>query len=155
MERVVEQVVFPEKFPRMQNVAAYARVSSGKDAMLHSLSAQVSYYSRMIQQPPGWKYCGVYADEAITGTKDSREQFQKLLERCRNGEIDLIINSPVGKDSVNDDSYLRKAAIKTKTPYMTTIAAAKATAEGIAYLKSHKTSEIKSLQELHSEIKNK
>ena len=79
MERVVEQVVFPEKFPRMQNVAAYARVSSGKDAMLHSLSAQVSYYSRMIQQHPGWKYCGVYADEAITGTKDSREQFQKLL----------------------------------------------------------------------------
>ena len=52
MERVVEQVVFPEKFPRMQNVAAYARVSSGKDAMLHSLSAQVSYYSRMIQQTP-------------------------------------------------------------------------------------------------------
>lgn len=49
MERVVEQVVFPEKFPRMQNVVAYARVSSGKDAMLHSLSAQVSYYSRMIQ----------------------------------------------------------------------------------------------------------
>lgn len=90
MERVVEQVVFPEKFPRMQNVAAYARVSSGKDAMLHSLSAQVSYYSRMIQQHPGWKYCGVYADEAITGTKDSREQFQKLLERCRNGEIDLM-----------------------------------------------------------------
>ena len=101
MERVVEQVVFPEKFPRMQNVVAYARVSSGKDAMLHSLSAQVSYYSRMIQQHPGWKYYGVYADEAITGTKDSREQFQKLLERCRNGEIDLILTKSVSRFARN------------------------------------------------------
>ena len=106
MERVVEQVVFPEKFPRMQNVAAYARVSSGKDAMLHSLSAQVSYYSRMIQQHPGWKYCGVYADEAITGTKDSREQFQKLLERCRNGEIDLILTKSVSRFARNTITLL-------------------------------------------------
>ena len=72
-----------------------------------------------------------------------------------NGKIDLIINSPVGKDSVHDDSYLRKAAIKAKIPYMTTIAAAKATASGIHYLKTHKSSEVKSLQELHSEIHDK
>ena len=106
MERVVEQVVFPEKFPRMQNVVAYARVSSGKDAMLHSLSAQVSYYSRMIQHHPVWKYCGVYADEAITGTKDSREQFQKLLERCRNGEIDLILTKSVSRFARNTITLL-------------------------------------------------
>ena len=54
---------------------------------------------------------------------------------------------------MNDDSYLRKAAIKAKVPYMTTIAAAKATAEGIHYIKTHPESEIKSLQEYHSEIK--
>lgn len=48
-----------------------------------------------------------------------------VLDAITNGEIDLIINSPIGKESVSDDSYLRKAAIKTKTPYMTTIAAAK------------------------------
>ena len=115
MERVVEQVVFPEKFPRMQNVAAYARVSSGKDAMLHSLSAQVSYYSRMIQQHPGWKYCGVYADEAITGTKDSREQFQKLLERCRNGEIDLILTKSVSRFARNTvDSLTTVRKLKEK-----------------------------------------
>ena len=72
-----------------------------------------------------------------------------------NGEIQLIVNSPVGKDSVNDDSYLRKAAIKAKVPYMTTIAAAKATADGIHYVKSHEAGEVKSLQELHSEIHDK
>ena len=48
--------------PKLLRVAAYARVSSGKDAMLHSLSAQVSYYSQMIQDNPEWLYCGVYAD---------------------------------------------------------------------------------------------
>ncbi|MDE6686973.1 MAG: carbamoyl phosphate synthase large subunit, partial [Lachnospiraceae bacterium] len=76
-----------------------------------------------------------------------------VLDAITNGEIDLIINSPVGKDSVNDDSYLRKAAIKGKIPYMTTIAAARATAKGIHYVKAKGNGEIKSLQQLHSEIK--
>ena len=69
-----------------------------------------------------------------------------------NGDFDLIINSPIGKFSIHDDSYLRKAAIKAKTPYITTVAAARVTAEGIHYLKTHEGSEVKSLQELHSEI---
>ena len=78
-----------------------------------------------------------------------------VADMITNGEIQLIVNSPVGKDSVNDDSYLRKAAIKAKVPYITTIAAARATVEGIHYVKSHKGSELKSLQELHSEIRDK
>ena len=78
-----------------------------------------------------------------------------VLDAITNGEIDLIINSPIGKESVSDDSYLRKAAIKTKTPYMTTIAAAKATIEVIEYLKTHDNCESKSLQQLHSEITDK
>lgn len=72
-----------------------------------------------------------------------------------NGDFDLIINSPIGKFSVHDDSYLRKAAIKAKTPYITTVAAARVTAEGIHYLKTHEGSKVKSLQELHSEIHDK
>ena len=75
-----------------------------------------------------------------------------ILDMITNGDIDLIINSPIGKGSVHDDSYLRKAAIKAKIPYMTTIAAAKATADGIHYVKTHESSEVKSLQTLHSEI---
>ncbi len=78
-----------------------------------------------------------------------------ILDMITNGDIQLIINSPVGKDSVHDDSYLRKAAIKAKVPYMTTIAAAKATADGIHYVRTHKSSEVKSLQVLHSEIHDK
>ncbi|MCM1159122.1 MAG: carbamoyl-phosphate synthase large subunit [Bacteroidales bacterium] len=90
-----------------------------------------------------------------TKVKKLYEGRPNILDMITNGNIDLIINSPVGKDSVNDDSYLRKAAIKAKVPYMTTIAAAKATADGIHYVKNHQTGEIKSLQTLHSEIKDK
>ena len=90
-----------------------------------------------------------------TKVKKLYEGRPNILDMITNGDIDLIINSPVGKDSVHDDSYLRKAAIKAKVPYMTTIAAAKATADGIHYVKTHATGDIKSLQTLHSEIKDK
>ena len=66
-----------------------------------------------------------------------------------------MVNSPVGKESVHDDSYLRKAAIKAKIPYMTTIAAAKATANGIKYVKEHGNGDVKSIQELHREIEER
>ena len=98
--------------------------------------------------------------DVITAAGIPAEKVKKLQEGrpnindlITNGQIDLIVNSPINKDSMNDDSYLRKAAIKAKVPYMTTIAAAKATAEGIHYIKTHPESEIKSLQEYHSEIK--
>ena len=78
-----------------------------------------------------------------------------VLDLITNGTIQLIINSPAGKESVTDDSYLRKAAIKAKVPYMTTMAAAKATAKGIRYIKKHGDSEVKSLQEMHAEIHDK
>ena len=78
-----------------------------------------------------------------------------ILDHINNGEVSLIINTPLGKDALNDDSYLRKAAIKAKVPYMTTMAAAKATADGLLYMKNNSQSEVKSIQELHAEIKDK
>ena len=100
--------------------------------------------------------------ELITDAGIEAEKVNKLyegrpniLDLITNGKIDLIVNSPIGKDSVHDDSYLRKAAIKAKIPYMTTIAAAKATASGIKYVKEHGDSEVKSLQALHAEIHDK
>ena len=89
-----------------KRVAAYARVSSGKDAMLHSLSAQISAYSQMIQQYPGWQYMGVYADEAVTGTKDDRADFQRLLTDCRAGRIDLVITKSISRFARNTVTLL-------------------------------------------------
>ena len=90
-----------------------------------------------------------------TLVKKMQEGRPNILDMITNGDFDLIINSPVGKDSVNDDSYLRKAAIKAKIPYVTTIAAAKATAKGILYVQKHGNGEVKSLQEIHKEIRDK
>ncbi|MBR6536068.1 MAG: carbamoyl phosphate synthase large subunit, partial [Lachnospiraceae bacterium] len=87
--------------------------------------------------------------------KKLSEGRPNILDMITNGDIDLIINSPAGKDSVTDDSYLRKAAIKGKIPYMTTAAAGRATAKGIQSVLKHGNREIKSLQQLHSEIKDK
>ena len=88
MERIVTRVQFHQTQKiKLLRTAAYARVSSGKDAMLHSLSAQVSYYNNLIQSNPEWLFCGVYADEALTGTKENRENFQKLLSECRAGHM--------------------------------------------------------------------
>lgn len=68
MTRKIEQVRFIAEASNRKRVAAYARVSSGKDAMIHSLSAHVSYYSDYIQKH-GWEYACVYTDETLTGTK--------------------------------------------------------------------------------------
>ena len=107
MARIVEQVKFSvPKFKKQINTAAYARVSSGKDAMLHSLSAQVSYYSDLIQKNPEWRFCGVYADEAMTGTKDNRENFQKMLAECRAGNLNLIITKSISRFARNTVTLL-------------------------------------------------
>ncbi len=78
-----------------------------------------------------------------------------LLDLITNGEVDLIVNSPVGDESEYDDSYLRKAAIKAKIPYMTTIAAARATVEGILYMQKAGNGEVHSLQALHGQIQER
>ena len=85
--------------------------------------------------------------------KKQYEGRPNILDYMTNGKIQLIINSPVGKDSIHDDSYLRRNAIRLKIPYITTIAAARAAAEGIQYIRKHGNGEIRSLQEWHSMIR--
>lgn len=108
MERKITQVEFivPKRI-QTKRVAAYARVSSEKDAMLHSLSAQVSYYSQLIQNHKGWLYCGIYSDEAKTGTKDTRNGFQRLMADCRAGKIDMIITKSISRFARNTVTLLQ------------------------------------------------
>ena len=75
-----------------------------------------------------------------------------ILDAITNRKIDLIVNTPNGKKGAVDDSYIRKAAIKGRIPYMTTMAAARAAAAGIKTVKAEGTLSVKSLQEFHSEI---
>ena len=94
---------------KRKRVAAYARVSSGKDAMLHSLAAQVSYYSELIQRNPQWEYAGVYADENLSGTKEARPEFQRMLRDCREGKIDRILCKSTSRFARNTVTLLETA----------------------------------------------
>lgn len=76
-----------------------------------------------------------------------------ISDALTNGTLAMIINTPNGKQSAHDDSYIRKSAIKMRIPYVTNIAAAKASLEGIMEMKIHGSHEVKSLQEYHKAIK--
>ncbi len=106
-----------------------------------SIVATGSTYDRIVAE-------GIPAEKV----KKLDEGRPNTLDIITNGDVQLIVNSPLSKDSTEDDSFLRKAAIKAKIPYITTMAAAKASVDGISKLIKYKSSEIKSLQDLHKEI---
>jgi len=74
-----------------------------------------------------------------------------IVDAIMNGEVHLVINTPSGKLSQFDDSYIRKTAIKYKVPYITTLAAALAAVRGIAEHRKYKLG-VKSLQSYHNDI---
>ena len=81
-----------------KKVAAYARVSMETEMLLHSLSAQVSYYNDLIQKNPDWEFAGVYADEGISGTGTAhRDDFNRLLADCDAGKIDMVLVKSISR----------------------------------------------------------
>ena len=77
-----------------KRVAAYARVSMESDRLSHSLSAQVSYYSNLIQKNPDWEFAGIFADSGISGTGTAkRTEFQKMIAECDAGKIDIVLTN--------------------------------------------------------------
>lgn len=73
-------------------VCAYARVSTNSKEQADSYAAQVAYYSELIEENPMWEFAGIFADEALTGTKvKGRTEFQQMIQECEDGNIDLII----------------------------------------------------------------
>ena len=102
------KIISKEKqMPKVVRVAAYARVSSDKDAMLHSLSSQVSYFSKMIQSHDSWKYVGVYSDEGMSGTKGNRQGFSKMIEDAKAGKIDVIVTKSLSRFARNTVDCLK------------------------------------------------
>lgn len=90
------------QMPTRKKVAAYARVSMESERLQHSLSAQVSYYSGLIQKNPAWEYVGVYADDGVTGTKaGAREEFNRMLADCKAGKIDIILTKSISRFARN------------------------------------------------------
>jgi carbamoyl-phosphate synthase large subunit len=84
--------------------------------------------------------------------KKVHEGRPNIVDAIQNGEINIVINTPIGKDSMYDDSYIRKTAIKYKIPYFTTTDAGKAAAQGILAAKNDLL-DVRSLQSYHQDVK--
>ncbi|MCL2501180.1 MAG: recombinase family protein, partial [Defluviitaleaceae bacterium] len=83
-------------------VAAYCRVSTDSEDQLNSYKSQVQYYTDYIQEKKEWVLAGIYADEAITGTQTkNREDFQRLMNDCLNGDVDMIITKAISRFARN------------------------------------------------------
>ena len=97
---------------RKKRVAAYCRVSTGFEDQLNSYESQRSYYTDLIRKNPEWELAGIYADEAVTGTKVSaRNEFQKMIASALAGEIDLILCKSISRfarNTVDTLTYVRK-----------------------------------------------
>ena len=106
MRKITAITPLAQPKPTKKRVVAYARVSALKDKSLRSLSAQISHYSELIQSRLEWEYAGVYADEALTGTVDSRPEFQRLMEDCRAGKIDIVLVKSISRLARNTVTML-------------------------------------------------
>ena len=84
-----------------KRVCAYARVSGDRDEAFHSLSAQVSYYQKIIADHPDWEFVEVFSDRGITGTKENREGFQAMLTACREGKVDIVLAKSITRFARN------------------------------------------------------
>lgn len=88
-------------------VAAYTRVSAEMEMKLHSLQAQENYYREYIAAHPGWELAGIYSDYGISGTTVQRPAFQRMLEDCRAGKVDLIVTKSITRFARNTVDLLR------------------------------------------------
>ena len=83
-------------------VAAYCRVSTDDEDQIKSYNSMIRHYTDLIQSNKEYIFAGVYADRAITGTKvDKREEFQRLIQDCMDGKIDLIIAKSIPRFARN------------------------------------------------------
>ena len=83
-------------------VAAYCRVSTNDEDQLNSYRSQVTYYTELIKKKDDWLFAGIYADEGITGTQVAkREEFQRLINDCMNGEVDMVITKSISRFARN------------------------------------------------------
>ena len=90
-----------EEKPKLR-VAAYCRVSTDSDEQATSYEAQVEHYTEYIQKNPEWEFAGIFADDGITGTNTKkRTEFNRMIDACMAGEIDMIITKSISRFARN------------------------------------------------------
>ena len=90
-----------EERPKLR-VAAYCRVSTDSDEQATSYEAQVEHYTEFIKKNSEWEFAGIFADDGISGTNTKkREDFNRMIEECMNGSIDMIITKSISRFARN------------------------------------------------------
>ena len=107
MEKNIRKIEALEHITTLKKVCAYARVSTEKEAMLQSLSNQVSHYNKLISSNPKWQFIGVYADEGISGTKEDRPNFKRMIDDAKQGKIDLIVTKSISRFGRNTETVIK------------------------------------------------
>jgi len=109
--RTVRKIKPEPPFPRLERVGIYCRVSSKHEEQLSSLAGQVSYFTRMVMNHPYWRLYDIYIDIKSAETASARSEYTRLLQDCRNGNIDLVITKSIsrfGRDTVELLSAIRE-----------------------------------------------
>ena len=88
-------------------VAAYCRVSTLQEIQHHSLIAQQQYYEQLIRNQPGWIFAGIYTDQASGRHNLKMRDFQRMMEDCRNGHIDLVLVKSISRMGRNTVQFLQ------------------------------------------------
>jgi DNA invertase Pin-like site-specific DNA recombinase len=117
-ERIITEIpatVIPQERDfrkREARVAAYCRVSTDSEDQLNSYNSQIEYYTTIINENPLWQNAGIFADEGLSGTSTKkRDQFNRMILKCRRGRIDMIIVKSVSRfarNTLDSLGYVRK-----------------------------------------------
>lgn len=105
------KIIEPTKQSTRKRVCAYARVSSASEAQGDSLENQTIYYKKLIENNPEYEFVSVFADHGLTGTKDDRPEFQKMLVLARQHKIDRILTKSISRFARNTtiiQNYIQK-----------------------------------------------
>lgn len=99
-KRIGSRIVEDET-PKIR-VAAYCRVSTETDEQATSYEAQIEHYTDYIKQNPSWEFAGIYADDGISGTNTKkRDEFNRLIDDCMAGKIDLVVTKSISRFARN------------------------------------------------------
>lgn len=83
-------------------VAAYCRVSTDSDEQATSYEAQIEHYTAFIKKNPDWEFAGIFADDGISGTDTrKREEFNRMIEECMEGKIQMVITKSISRFARN------------------------------------------------------
>ena len=119
-KRRIGSRVVQNEIPKTR-VAAYCRVSTDTDEQSTSYEAQVDHYTEYIKKNPAWECAGIYADDGISGTNTKkREEFNRLIDDCMNGKVDMVITKSISRfarNTLDCLNYIRKLKDKNIAVY--------------------------------------